>query len=589
MKRKGGQQQRIKAARSEEESSAAGIAQQSALVTFLLTLFTWGEFSPQRCQHIAALALEDLEKHHTNRHIVSDLKALASIGSNGAYPNKMHQDLMQRTKNISKVPQPYLFNAKFKSPVGAQNQSLLLPHELFATIAAEYQTTWFKSICPNQSNLETFWETAVNHPLLHDHPVLHREHWRRYAVPIALHGDGVPVVGIGKAWTKLLNVFSWFSLVGTGTTRSKLFTPTPVGTRSVKDHFQTVAWVQPSESSSGLSIGFGLANGLTETTREKYPQGSAESLRAGKPLAQGFFGLLFALTGDLDYFANALNLPHFAKKQGCCSVCRCDEEGEVSWTDFNPNAAWTNSHWTRAEWLAWPQRSKCQLFNLPGAFSALVALDFMHSKYLGSDQLMYGSVLTLLVFHMLPETPEANLARIWQEIRAWYNRNPVPVRFRYLNKLSVFVRQSGFPKLRGEAAEIRIALMLKLNYKIETLLTDFKDHYAFPEPAASEFKQNAFGMYALQMQIMKHFLDEDLQLFSVTSKSHMVLESVLLCDKVSPRLLWTFAGEDQMAKTQLLAKACVKGNSPAQATMKMSQHYRLGLHFVFKDHELRRA
>ena len=60
---------------------------------------------------------------------------------------------------------------------------------------------------------------------------------------------------------------------------------------------------------------------------------------------------------------------------------------------------------------------------------------------------MYGSVLTLLVFHMLPETPEANLARIWQEIRAWYNR--------YLNKLSMFVRQSGFPKLRGKAAEIR--------------------------------------------------------------------------------------------------------------------------------------
>ena len=120
MKRKGGQQQRIKAARSEEESSAAGITQQSALVAFLLTLFAWGEFSPQRCQHIAALALEDLEKHHTNKHIVSDLKALASIGSNGAYPNKMHQDLMQRTKNISKVPQPYLFNAKFKSTAGVR-------------------------------------------------------------------------------------------------------------------------------------------------------------------------------------------------------------------------------------------------------------------------------------------------------------------------------------------------------------------------------------------------------------------------------------------------------------------------------------
>ena len=37
----------------------------------------------------------------------------------------------------------------------------------------------------------------------------------------------------------------------------------------------------------------------------------------------------------------------------------------------------------------------------------------------------------------------------------WYSQHPVPVQFRYLTKLSMFIRKSGYPKLRGKAAEIR--------------------------------------------------------------------------------------------------------------------------------------
>eukprot|EP00969_Alexandrium_andersonii_P195699 8645728-Alexandrium_andersonii.AAC.1 len=37
-------------------------------------------------------------------------------------------------------------------------------------------------------------------------------------IPLALHGDGVPVSGVGKAWSKSLDVYSWCSLLGKGCT-----------------------------------------------------------------------------------------------------------------------------------------------------------------------------------------------------------------------------------------------------------------------------------------------------------------------------------------------------------------------------------
>ena len=39
------------------------------------------------------------------------------------------------------------------------------------------------------------------------------------AIPLALHGDDVPVVGVGKAWCALMTTFSWTSMLSTGETR----------------------------------------------------------------------------------------------------------------------------------------------------------------------------------------------------------------------------------------------------------------------------------------------------------------------------------------------------------------------------------
>ena len=225
MKRKGGIQQRMKEAKREREAQPRDpeLTSQSALVTFLLTMFAWGEFSPQRCQHIASLVAADMKKMEEDGSILQDITLLASLGCNGAYANKMHGDLMTAAKGVSRLPQPYMFQTTFKDPLKKQNQTLLLPHEMFSCIYHMYQETWTRSVVPAVEQLELFWENAVKHPLMQGHPVLTRPSWRKFCVPLGLHGDGVPVVGIGKVWSKMLDVFSWYSLIGTGNTRSKLF------------------------------------------------------------------------------------------------------------------------------------------------------------------------------------------------------------------------------------------------------------------------------------------------------------------------------------------------------------------------------
>ena len=66
--------------------------------------------------------------------------------------------------------------------------------------------------------------------------------------------------------------------------------------------------------------------------------------------------------------------------------------------------------------------------------------------------------------------------------------------------------------------------MLKLNLGIEDMLTEYRQYYAFPEPAATEFKKLGWGMFALQAQVAKHFLEEEMQLFSLTNKCHFTME-----------------------------------------------------------------
>ena len=95
------------------------------------------------------------------------------------------------------------------------------------------------------------------------------------------------------------------------------------------------------------------------------------------------------------------------------------------------------------------------LFSVPRVNICSVAIDCMHSKYLGSDQTQYGKVFYLLCFHTMAGSPLQNLGQLWEDLKGLYKSLDTKHQYTFLNKLSMFVRKSGLPKLGGSAAEIK--------------------------------------------------------------------------------------------------------------------------------------
>ncbi len=114
--------------------------------------------------------------------------------------------------------------------------------------------------------------------------------------------------------------------------------------------------------------------------------GTHEANLAGSDLAGGFFAVLWVIAGDLDYLAKTLSMPRWSLAVGCCILCQCHKNGPRTWQDCRENAPWTRTLWTGPAWKAYANRSRNRLFSLPGVTGLTVALDYMHCKYIGSDQ-----------------------------------------------------------------------------------------------------------------------------------------------------------------------------------------------------------
>eukprot|EP00438_Fugacium_kawagutii_P008066 Skav236194 [mRNA] locus=scaffold1795:12591:13328:+ [translate_table: standard] len=237
----------------------------------------------------------------------------------------------------------------------------------------------------------------------------------------------------------------------------------------------------------------------------------------------------------------------------------------------------------------------------------LLALDWMHCKYLGHDMLVFGSCLSLLVNFVMVGSPQECLQRCWHDIVEYYNTNQVPIRYKYLNRLSMFERKGGaYPKLRGKAAEIKylagpmlfvwekycnqnlqvhrdILLYLKLNFQVEEMLIVYKDSISFPAGESDKFEHLVTTMLLLLTRIAGHFIGE--KLFNITQKAHFLQHSAMLARYINPRLVWCFQGEDQQKRMSCLAKTCVKGQRPGMTIAKMLARYRLALRLRFEQHQ----
>ena len=250
--------------------------------------------------------------------------------------------------------------------------------------------------------------------------------------------------------------------------------------------------------------------------------------------------------------------------------------------------------------MAWPERAQSSIFQ-DGNTALTCHFDYTHLKYLGLDQISFGSIMELLTVHMLGNSPRANLQTCWQHILASYKSLGITERYRGMRKMTLFQRKKLPPKLKGRAKQIaalgqpllalweahmnpgievhvKIRTLLRVNVAMEKMMKQHQDFLAFPAEEAAIFAKYCFSLCQLHLQLGQHFGEEGLALFPSLPKMHMLLHVCKLAHVLNPRLTWCFKGEDLQKIARTLAASSAKGLMGPQVTVKMAAKLRVAWH-----------
>ena len=330
-KRKRGLQQRLHAM---EESIAAD----SALYGLLMTFLAKGILSAVTIHSIAQAAQTDLASAAEGK-IFPKLKALASL-SHGRNALRQVNGMLAKE---SSLPMPKEISMPYTT--GPALAHICLPHEYFAAMFEDEQR-WHDCILPDTEAVPRFWQNFQNHPCMENHPVKKRKDWQKRTLPLSLHGDEVPVIGVGKIWCRSVLSFSWCSLVANalGATGDNIMfyiwgifeKYAQSGTESTMARFWTImAW-----SFQTLMEGVWPAR---DWDGAMYSPSTPEGKKKGKPLAGGFSGVLVQLCGDLDYNTKWLGAPNSTAANKPCSLCRATLHGPSTYLDNRNGAQWSKT------------------------------------------------------------------------------------------------------------------------------------------------------------------------------------------------------------------------------------------------------
>ena len=116
-----------------------------------------------------------------------------------------------------------------------------------------------------------------------------------------------------------------------------------------------------------------------------WPRGSPEAMKAGTPLCgtgkDKWFGMLFIIRGDLDWYQKTLKLANYRSNDPCC-LCQVNATTRP-WRDFRPLALWISSTWTTRSWRVQNPHPECVLFRDPLVSILHINPDWMHTCHLG--------------------------------------------------------------------------------------------------------------------------------------------------------------------------------------------------------------
>ena len=341
---------------------------------------------------------------------VTQVKKLANLGTAGRWKNNMHRELVQLLSHPALRDAEAMFELPMRArPVPSmavcnREQTFVLPHVMFSIMYHKHRENWETHVRGSRPRQAQFWDDMQTSPLFASHPVQHRADYAKLGIPIGIHGDAVPVTGVGKSWCKSVESFSWSSVLAQGQTLDTMFYMYGVFT----------GLISRTADANTLDVAFRIMCwSLYWLYEGKWPDrdpwdrvyrpGSAEGQKAPSPLADGHFACIWVIKGDLEWFGKTLKLPWFSSAKPCCFCPAESTAGStLCWSDFRKTKqTWLGAAWTPDDWrVAFPNLHR--LFGLPGVSILTVAPDWMHGKHLGTDQYVYGSILHCLVYEIMP-------------------------------------------------------------------------------------------------------------------------------------------------------------------------------------------
>lgn len=219
---------------------------------------------------------------------------------------------------------------------------------------------------------------------------------------------------------------------------------------------------------------------------------------------------------------------------------------------------------------------------------------------------LLGSVLWLLCYRMLPQSPDKNMATIWTKICAAYKKHKVMTQYSALT-LNSFVAPEQptkqYPKLKGKGAEVKdlvlpvmdvwaehmnkrsehdqhVLAALRAQVEVQTLLSENATRAILPKQVVSKLQRSMMRMLQ-EYSVLANYADRNGDLlFSVLPKHHWAYHIGEHAAFVNPRKGNTMIDEDFVGRVKDIVCACVSGTKPHAVPEKVVLKYRLGMRLL---------
>ena len=177
----------------------------------------------------------------------------------------------------------------------------------------------------------------------------------RRAVSLLIHGDAVPVLRVGKPGTNSLDCLSFQSLLGRGPPLSIKFLMFCIFEKTKLKNIPGVT--DTMEQVWGIlmhSFGALFEGKFSKTTHDGEPVSGAKAVIADNWLCseeEGFFGVIWSITGDLDWYAKELGLNNYNSKLSCPYCPVGTKKIKALWPiNFSRSAEWPDKVHSAEQW-----------------------------------------------------------------------------------------------------------------------------------------------------------------------------------------------------------------------------------------------